>query len=103
MTGMKNDRDGFLANSGQIISTAAHAPGAQGGNHDVKKTSMKNKVNGILLKCPLLVPCSPSVPLSYHSILFQKMRNDVPCTTLVPLCVFDSLQETGMGQKIRKS
>ncbi len=30
------------------------------------------------------------------------MRNDVPCTTLVPLCVFDSLQETGMGEKTRK-
>ncbi len=34
---MKNDQDGFLANSGQIIGTAAHVLEDQGGNHDVKK------------------------------------------------------------------
>ena len=50
MTGMKNDRDGFLANSGQVIGTAAHVPGAQGGNHDVKKTGMKNKMNSSIWK-----------------------------------------------------
>ncbi len=41
MTGMKNDQDGFLAYSAQIIGTAAHVPGAQGGNHDVKKQAWK--------------------------------------------------------------
>ena len=45
MTGMV-----FLANSGQVIGTAAHVPGAQGGNHDVKKTGMKNKMNSSIRK-----------------------------------------------------
>ncbi len=50
MTGMKNEQMVFLANSGQVIGTAAHVPGAQEGNHDVNKTGMKNKGEFIYLE-----------------------------------------------------
>ena len=33
---------------------------------------------GIHFKCSLLIPCPPLVPLSYHSILFQKMERRTP-------------------------
>ena len=49
MTGMKNEQMVFLANSGQVIGTAALVPGAQGGTM-IQKNRHENKMNSSIWK-----------------------------------------------------